>query len=368
MIYLKNIYKRYLHFQKDNFLRNSGKWFGVKEINSKTQNDVFENYYKNSFFAFLTSFKNLLCYENAFDFVKEGWGDNWEFENLISFLKSEKLIEIKGSKVTLTNKKLWELIPQVKNEEFISSTIEKKLKVKINPTNPAPVLFTDDFQPKAEWDQMPISQESALFCVKKIIEYLPLKKTFLFVGDDDFLSVYLGLVIPDVESFVIDGDENLLSSVNKLAKKFNLKIKTKKVDTRKKEIMKGEFTGFLCNPPYTEKGIKSFVKYGMSHLGKNGGTAFLTIGDECIGNRMFFVEDFLLKQNLLTRELISGKISYPYLDLHSEDKDISEKMKKHFNTDIIKRNPRLGADFWILEYLPFEIKRIKTDNSIYSYL
>ena len=70
----------------------------------------------------------------------------------------------------------------------------------------------------------------------------------------------------------------------------------------------------------------------------------------------------------MLEEAVTGKISYPYLCLHKEDKDNLKKMKKHFSEDKIKKSVRLGADLWIFDYIPFRIKKIESSDSIYSYL
>ena len=67
-------------------------------------------------------------------------------------------------------------------------------------------------------------------------------------------------------------------------------------------------------------------------------------------------------------EAITGKIFYPYLDLHEEDKKNLQRMKKYFSEEKIKKSSCLGADLWIFDYIPFNVKNIQIDSSIYSYL
>ncbi len=84
---------------------------------------------------------------------------------------------------------------------------------------------------------------------------------------------------------------------------------------------------------------------------------------------MLFLQKYFSEKNLTTSEVITGKISYPYLFIHSEEDKITfEKMKNHFSEDRIKKSKRLGADLWVFDYIPFKVKKIKLNNSIYSYL
>ena len=200
------------------------------------------------------------------------------------------------------------------------------------------------------------------------MEYLPLTKKFLFVGDDDFVSVILGLASPDIESTVVDVDEQLLNCLNLLSFKFNLKIKTQKIDIQKEKFLGEKFIGFLTNPAYTEEGAKEFLKFGISQLGEDGGFCFLEIGDEAIGNRFLFLQDFFVKKNLIIKELISNKICYPWFLIQKEDKLIYERLRAMLDEKVIKKSPKLSASLYIFDYLPFKVKKLKLKTPIYSYL
>ncbi len=215
---------------------------------------------------------------------------------------------------------------------------------------------------------MPISQGSAIFVVRKILEKLPLNKKFLFVGDDDFISVILGLVSPGLESLVIDADEELLSCIRSLARKFNLKIETKKVDIRKEKSLGEKFTGFLTSPVYTEAGVKEFVGFGKNQFGKDGGFGFLNLSDESIGNRFLFLQEFFIKNNLIIKEIITGKVYYPYIELYREDREILRRLSSLIDERVIKKSPKIGAALYIMEFLPLRPKRVKFKKPIYAYL
>jgi predicted methyltransferase len=367
---LREVYKKFLAYEKKRFLQDSGEWFGVGKVSQKTKEEFFDNYYKISFCRFLTNVKNLVYSPSPFDFIEKGWGDNWELESYIDFLKKENLISLKKEKISVKDKDFFDYIPRPRSEQEIKQRIEKNSQVSIKGKEPVTDLINkfSDFKVKGQWDQMPLSQSSAIFSVKKILDYLPLKKKFLFIGDDDFLSVFLSLADKQIESVVIDADQDLLESIDSIASRFNLKIETFLVDTRKKVKLDQEFIGFSCNPPYTEKGVASFLEYGINQLNNDGGNVFLAMGTENIGNRLLFLQEFFAKKNLAIMEMIAGKLSYPYLDLHEEDQVNLKRMKKFFSEKTIRNNPRLAADLWIFDYFPFKVEKLKKENSIYSYL
>ncbi len=371
MFFLKKEYNKFLAYRKKRYLKDSDSWFGVEKIDKKKKEEIFNNYYKESFYRFLITTKNLVFAKNPFDFIEKGWGDNWEMGVLVSFLIEEKIIAVSNNEIKIKDNKFFELIPRLKEEIEIKEEIEKKTKKKISEEESV-VSFVNnfiDFKIKGEWDQMPISQRSALFSVKKIIDYLPLNKKFLFIGDDDFLSVFLSLADSSIESVVIDADKELLDCIDSIASKLKLKIETRLVDARKKSKLKGDFVGFWCNPPYTEKGVKTFLNYGLEHLNNNGGSVFLVFGLENIGNRLLFLQKYFSQKNLIASELITGKISYPNSFIHSGEDEIAfNRMKEHFSRDKIMESKRLGADLWVFDYVPFKVRKVKTNNSIYSYL
>lgn len=372
---LKKTYKRFLIFDQTRFFIDTEKHSTSLEkikISRRTLKEFYDNYYSPSFIFFLSSLKDIIYSQNVFDFITKTSSEDWKLWSYLSFLKKEKIIKVKKSgKVLLLNKELLELIPKPQTEQEIRNKIEKKLKIKIKDEKPVINLFRKfkEFEVKAKWDQMPISQDSAVFVVKKILEKLPLNKRFLFVGDDDFVSVILSLVEPNIESLVIDADETLLECINILSSKFRLKIKTRKVDIRKEKFLGEKFIGFLANPIYTADGVKEFVKYGKNQLGKDGGLVSLEVGDESIGNRFLFLQDFFAKNNLIINELIKGKIFYPYIELYKEDKEILKRLSSiGIDEKTIKNSPKLAASLYIFQYIPFRPKKIQFKKPIYAYL
>ena len=313
--FLKNLYKKFLIFERNRFVSDAKIWVGVGKlkVNKKILKELYEKYEKIPFLEFLSDLKDIIYSKNVFDFIIKDTEEDWTLWLYLKFLEKEKIIKVKkDGKVSLLKKEIQEVIPKQKTEKEIKRKIERELKIKIRAKEPIINIFKKfrAFKVKAKWDQMPISQSSAVFLVKKILEKLPLKGKFLFIGDDDFISVILSIVDSKIESLVIDVDEELLSFIDNLALRFNLKIKTKKINISKKKLLGENFIGFLTNPVYTEEGIKESVKFGKNQLGRDGGIVFLELGEGAIGNRRLFLQDFFSKNNLIIEELIQNKIYY----------------------------------------------------------
>jgi len=373
--YLNKLYKKFVKFEENEFLRETKDYFStsgevpedIKLPSQKQLKIIYQNYYKESFFSFLKKSKDVIYSSSPFDFILKNSTDRWNFINFIEFLKREKILDTKNDKVILLNKNFSEMVPAPMQNEEIKNAIERKLEKGIDLNAPSNYLFQTKIEGE-KYDQLPISTNSAISVVKKILDYLPLKKTFLFIGDDDLISIYLSLANPEIECLVIDIDENLLTKISQIAQKYNLKIKTQRVDVQKTKKLKGEFTGFLVNPVYNYDGAKQFFDFGTNHLGKNGGYAFLEIGDESIGNKFLFLQNFFTKKNLIIQELLKEKSYYPYFIAHpKEDQVLNKKFRKFFSQKAIETHPILGASLWIFEYIPFKVA-IPKKQPFYIYI
>ena len=371
---LKKIYQRFIKFEKRWFVIDAKQWsFSLEDLKipDKIIKEYYDHYYATPFLSFLVAIKDIVYSPNVYAYVSKNSVEDWDLWQYLEFLSKEKIIKInKNGRVKILNKKITGLIPKPRTEEEIKRIIEKKLRTKIKPKEPVINLFKKfaDFRVKAKWDQMPISQESAVFVVKKILDYLPLKKRFLFVGDDDFISILLSLVDPEIESLAIDIDDQLLESLDILKKRFNLKVETRKVDIRKVKSLGEKFVGFLTNPVYTFDGVKEFVRYGLKQVRDDGAVVFVEIGDESIGKRFLLLQEFFNRSNLVLEELINERIYYPYIELYPEDKEIFRRFAKYLSRKTIVSAPKLAASLYIFQKLPERPKRVKFKKPIYAFL
>lgn len=372
--FLKNLYQRFLAFEKESIINDSRKHstsLQKLEIPLPIIEAYYENYYKTTYLDFLNSVKRIIYAESVYEFILKKIQDDWKLNRLLSFLKKENIIKItRAGRPVVVNKDISTVIPEPQTEDQIIKKIEAALGVEVKADEPVLNLLKghQHFSVKAGWDQMPISQGSAVFVVKKILEEIPLNKKFLFVGDDDFISLFLSLADPTIESLVVDADEQLLECIDALAQKFDLPIETRKMDLMKARRIGETFVGFLTNPMYTAEGIKKFISFGLRQLGNDGGMVFLEMGDEAIRNRLLDLQRFFAARNLITTEIITGKIAYPHIMLYEEDREIFDRLALLMDKKVIRTSPKLGAAFYIFRYLPFKPQPINYKTPAYAYL
>lgn len=370
---LRGLYADFLRFKERNIVDEAFKNFGVvpQQLKRKTLKKVFTQYYRMPFLSFLKHIKDLVYSKNVYYLLINNNLDLHDLWYYLHFLQQKRIINIEPSgKAQLLSSSIRNALPQPKTAHQIKTILKKKLQKNISSRQPAPHLFNHTITHTVQraLDQYPITQQSAIVLIEKILQYLPLKQQILFVGDDDYLSPLLTLVDQDIGAVVVDADGALLQSLRILSKKYDLKIETQKTDIQHPRIIRQKFCAFVCNPIYTEDGAKAFLRYGLRHLGKDGGFIFLQLGDEVIGNRFLFLQKFFTENNLIIRELLPGIITYPLLEIHPEESSIRRKLKTLIHERIIKKHPSLSASLYILEYIPFDVKPLSLKQPLYAYL
>lgn len=371
MTKLRALYARFIKFSEYQGMKDvlTLSNVDIEKISTAEIKTVVSLYRRMSFFSFLRVLKYFAHSKKVFDIVPK-MHDLYAVLIFVEFLTQENIITVASNGSITFHKNEWkDILPKPQTEKKIAKIIGEKLGAKISMKSPVTDLFSQmGFSMKTDFDQSPISQKSAFFVIHKILEHLPLSRTFLFVGDDDFTSVLLSLADPSIQSVVIDADKSLLQAIQRCAQKYNLRIKTKCFDIRNPKRVAGNFTGFLCNPPYTEKGATIFMQYGLQHLGKDGGFAFLEHGNDGVGNRYLFLQKFFSEKQLITEEIIQGKITYPHIGLYEDYEVTNNRLAKFIDPKIIAQQPELAAALYIFNYVPFPIEQCPTKQSIYSYL
>ncbi|MEM5811377.1 MAG: bis-aminopropyl spermidine synthase family protein [Candidatus Aenigmatarchaeota archaeon] len=364
---LKSLYKEFIKYEENKFIEDL-KFQLLEEISFSKHvcKKVYDNYIKPSFVQFSIKLKNVV-FSN--DISKPIVGDIWNLWYLYSFLEEKNIISIENGKVFLKEKDILDCLVRPLTINQILKIVEKKLKINIKKYFNLPVFFIFSklglkFKWKEHFDQLPISNFSAISVLERIMAYLPINDRILFVGDDDFVSVLLALINPKISITVCDIDVELLNVIERLNELLNINIKTKLVDIRKSKKFAKKFIAFYANPPYTENGVKSFMEFGINNFSKDGGISFLVIGDENIGNRFLFLQKFFSEKKLMLLELIPNFVMYPYVK-HSEFDIIVQRIKSKFN---IKKIPILFANFYVFNYIPWKIRKIQFKKTIYTYL
>jgi len=123
--------------------------------------------------------------------------------------------------------------------------------------------------PQREFDQFYATSETiikrAIFLHKSNELY---RRNILLLGDDDHTSIALALINTSIKIHVVDVDKKILESIEKIAKKNNLKIETSPADfrTEKLDSLKGKFDVVFTDPPYTTSGVDLFIDKAINCL------------------------------------------------------------------------------------------------------
>ncbi|MCY9589930.1 putative methyltransferase [Paenibacillus chitinolyticus] len=123
------------------------------------------------------------------------------------------------------------------------------------------------------------SLRRAILCLK---QHALIGKKILCVGDDDLVSVSIGLLLqrlfPDgghtvTHVDVLDIDERFLRYIETIAKERGLPIGCHQLDLREPlpENLHGQFDCFFTDPPYTLQGMGLFVSRGIQALKREKG-------------------------------------------------------------------------------------------------
>ena len=369
--YLHGLYRRFLSFEEDKILEYITLSNPHLKLTRRNFKNIYNSYYRPSFYSFLKNIRHVIYSSSLFEpVVKEGKGWEWLL-NYIEFLVKEGIATIdgEGRGIILRNESLRSLLPPFYSEQDIQGIVENRTG---RPVDKGLVsdLFNDiyRFSPRPGFDQGPISQESALFVVKKILDEIPARGNFLFIGDDDFLSVLINMIDPEIKPVVVDIDKSLLQGIDAICERYNLSVTTIKGDIRKESVQGFRFMGFHVHPPYIEGAIKKFIDYGLKHLSVDGGIVSLIVGDLAIGNRYLHLQKYFSWRQLLLREYVKGKIYYPCKALYREEEVTRERFSVYFHKDVIDNGYVLGAGYYLFDYIPFKVERIRTGKALYQYL
>lgn len=144
-------------------------------------------------------------------------------------------------------------------------------------------LFSQRPSVNVQIDQSKCTPETslrrAILCLK---QHALIGKKILCVGDDDLVSVSIGLLMqrlfPDREHTVthvdvLDIDERFLGYIETIAKERGLPIQCRRLDLREPltESLHGQYDCFFTDPPYTLQSMSLFISRGIQALKREKG-------------------------------------------------------------------------------------------------
>lgn len=146
-------------------------------------------------------------------------------------------------------------------------------------------------------------------------------KRILCVGDDDLVSVAIGLLLKKLYSdtkviknkiCVFDIDERFIGYINSIADEYELPIECLKIDLKDPLPMSyaNNFDCFFTDPPYTTEGMSLFLSRGISAMKKEKGlNIFLSYGQKPIDETRHF-QEIILHQGLVISEIYKSFNQY----------------------------------------------------------
>ena len=139
-------------------------------------------------------------------------------------------------------------------------------------------------------------------------------KKILCLGDDDFVSVALGLLLkrlfPGKERLhtdicMLDMDERYVSCIRRLSEKYGLPIRCERADFRQPlpVHLLGYFDCVFTDPPYTQEGASLFLSRGVSALKPQRGlNLFFSFANKSV-NETYALQQCILLHGLSVREI-----------------------------------------------------------------
>ncbi|OGI15342.1 hypothetical protein A3K63_05490 [Candidatus Micrarchaeota archaeon RBG_16_49_10] len=184
---------------------------------------------------------------------------------------------------------------------------------------------------KDEFDQAPITADSVVLKAYHMISRGDIAgKSVVLLGDDDLMSIVLGLTSLPKEILVIDIDKDVAGIVEKYSKKLGIKVPMRAVvhDFRKPipKNIRGKFDTFVTQPPDTVLGMLLFVSRGVELLkdepGMVGYAGFTKTGCPQLGILDFWEK--IVGMKLVISEVIPKFTVYPGIRTEIKEVEVPE--------------------------------------------
>lgn len=170
-------------------------------------------------------------------------------------------------------------------------------------------------QAKAEVET---SFRRAMLCLER--ETL-IGKKILCVGDDDLVSISLGLLLKELfpnkefiekKIVVFDIDKRFVQYINEIAVQYELPVECLNLDLKGPLPITyaNSFDCFFTDPPYTMEGLTLFLSRGVSALKKEKGVnAFLSFGQKPI-NETLLLQEIILNHGFAISQVLQSFNKY----------------------------------------------------------
>jgi predicted methyltransferase len=181
-----------------------------------------------------------------------------------------------------------------------------------------------------EFDQGSILEKDVIKRVEFIYERGDLLDSdILVIGDDDLISIALGLTKLPKKIYVLEIDKRLIDYIETHAHKLNLPIKTLQYDARNllpKELI-NRFDIFITDPPETLKALKTFLSRGIQSLKTQGAGYFGLTTIESSLDKWFGLEKFIIETGFVITDIKRKFSVYPFSKEDEEWQYFKDKIK-----------------------------------------
>lgn len=126
-------------------------------------------------------------------------------------------------------------------------------------------------EPNLMYDQAPVSAKQAFHNIAYFVSNMSNENKIAFLGDDDFHSILLSKLFPDLRVTVFEADLNVVEKISELSKQNNLSIEIVNINFENiiSDKYHNQFDMFYCDPPYSKSGIFKFIYNGLLILKKS---------------------------------------------------------------------------------------------------
>ena len=200
--------------------------------------------------------------------------------------------------------------------------------------------------PTKEFDQGYIREEDLMQRIEFIYERGDVEGAKIAViGDDDLISVALGLTGLPEKITVLEIDNRLINFINKVAKDKDLPVKAHKFDVRHDvpEQFRGKYDIFITDPVETIPGITLFLSRAADTLINNGAGYFGLTHIEASLRKWAEIERILLSMNFVITDMLRDFNVYPMknnLEISEEDYPVKKMLRELTGSD------KIDADFY----------------------
>ncbi len=209
--------------------------------------------------------------------------------------------------------------------------------------------------PTSDYDQGFVRPVDTVRRIAYIYQRGDLEDTEVFIlGDDDLVSVAMGLTKMPKRIVVVEIDERINSFIREFAKSHGLEDRIEVYDYNViealPESLKGRFDVFVTDPVETKKGLKLFVGRCLEALKGPGAAGYMGFTHrEASLKKWFEFERFILSAGLVITDILRDFATYPE----------KENQWEHFykTYEIMKRFPLKlpEVDWYKSSFVRFEV-------------